>query len=531
MTSWPGAVGTTVSEGQPAPLSPEDADTQEALEQTPEVPWLGLHPMSVVVNLIPRTWKTLRGLWPLALVILVGGGGAEDFQIADLGWIGLFMLSGVGSTLIHYFTLRYRVAGGKLQIKQGLLNRQARVIDPARIQNVSQVRNVFHNLTGLVEVRLETAGDTRTEGLLSALSVDQAEALISELQRVRGEQRVQADPDAPEPPPLLELGIGELLAFGLSRASVGLVAVVLAVGLELLPILSPQDTAQTLESLSPVAAAGFLMLTLVVSWLGSALLSVVRHFSFTLRREQDPDPRKTALSSREGLFTTRRVRVPLGKVQLLMVEEPVLRRAMGFGTLNVETAGLGSVQEGVKLAELVVPMVDRDELPALAREALPALEIDPWTHALQPAHPRALWRMLVSGFFQGSLYSALACWLLPGGVWWLGLGVLPMILLARVLDWRAQGWLVTPQVVVARRGFWRRRTWVLSREKLQSVHLAQGLLMRWHGLGRLAVRVAGSQVVLPDISWDLAASLLDELKPAPAGALVPSEPGLEGGEG
>jgi hypothetical protein len=39
--------------------------------------------------------------------------------------------------------------------------------------------------------------------------------------------------------------------------------------------------------------------------------------------------------------------------------------------------------------------------------------------------------------------------------------------------------------------------------------------MRFHGLGRLAVRVAGSQVVLPDIGWDQADALLDELRPLP----------------
>lgn len=496
---------------------PELTEALESLEldEPEEVAWRGLHPASLIVNLLPRTWKTLIGMWPLLLLVIVGGTGAGDFAIADFAWVGLFLLSGFGSTLVHYLTLRYRVKGGKLEIKQGLLNRQARIIDPARIQNVGEVRNIFHNLTGLVEVRLETAGDARTEGLLSALSVQDAKELILALEAARGRAPREEAADAEQAPPILVLGVGELLAFGLSKASAGLVAVVLAVGLEVMPLISPEETASTLENLSPVAAFGGLLLTLVVSWLGSASLSVIRHFRYTLRREPDQDPRQVALSSKEGLFTTKRMRVPLGKVQMILVDEPVLRRAMGFGTLNVETAGLGSVQEGVSAAELVVPMVDREELPALAQVALPGLDVDPWAVTLNPAHPRALYRMMVAGTLQGLGLTALAAWLLPGWFALLALGVLPVVWLTRVLDWRAQGWLVTPDVVLSRRGFWRRRTWVMSRDKLQSVHLAQGPLMRFHGIGRLAVRVAGSQVVLPDIGWDQADALLDELRPLP----------------
>ncbi len=86
-------------------------------------------------------------------------------------------------------------------------------------------------------------------------------------------------------------------------------------------------------------------------------------------------------------------------------------------------------------------------------------------------------------------------------------------MLGAALDWRLQGWLVTDRVVVARRGFWRRSTWLVPREKLQSVHLVQGPLMRLHGLGRLVLRVAGSQVVMPDLSFGASSGLLAQLSP------------------
>lgn len=489
------------------PLTDDTAELELDDPDELEIPWRGLHPASIVVNLIPRTWKVLSGFWPLFLAVLIGSGSFSGIGVETLGWVLLFLGSGAISTLIHYITLRYRIHAGKLEIRQGLLNKQARIIDPARIQNVGLIRNVFHRVSGLVEVRIETAGDARTEGLLSALHEDDATRLMEVLGELRGGSS-HVNGEQIEIEPLLKLGPGELLAFGLSRARAGLVVVVAVVAIELLPFLTPEQTEATLDTANPAVIAGFLLLAFALSWAGSALLAVIRHHGFHLVEDAG------RLRSSEGLLTERKVEIPLGKVQLVLADEPVVRRLMGFGTLSVETAGLGSVQEGITAAELVVPMVDRTELAGVVRAAIPQTEVDPWRDRLAPAHPRALWRMVIAGFAKWCVVAVpIAVAWPPWGLLALALPVLSIF--ANVLDWRYQGWLVTPGVIIARRGFWRRRTWVLARDKIQSVHLVQGPFMRWHGLGRLAVSVAGSQVVLPDVGWPVAEGLLDELKPMP----------------
>jgi putative membrane protein len=482
--------------------------------ELPVLPWRGLHPASVVVNLIPRTWRVLVGFWPLLLAIALGVGTADGFSADSLLWILLFIGSGAFSTIVHFMTLRYRIHEGRLEIKQGLLNRQARTIDPARIQNVGLVRNVFHRWAGLVEVRVETAGGVRTEGLLSALAEDDARQLMAALDTLRGRAR-PAEGQADQTTPLLALGFGELIAYGLSRGRVGLVAGLFWVGWEVMILLSPEQTELALDKTSPVVLGGLVLLALAASWGASGLMSLMRHYGFSLFLDED----EGRLRSQEGLFTERKVEIPVRKVQLVGTDEPWIRRLMGFGTVSVETAGLGSVREGVAAAELVVPMVDRDELIRIVRAAIPEATVDPWRDKLAPAHPRALYRMIVAGLVKWTLLGgvvAVVLWTQHGpGLAWLGLALPIVSIPANILDWRYQGWLVTGDVVVARRGFWRRRTWILARDKLQSVHLVQGPLMRLHGLGRLAVRVAGSQVVLPDIGFSVAESLLDELRPTP----------------
>jgi uncharacterized membrane protein YdbT with pleckstrin-like domain len=111
---------------------------------------------------------------------------------------------------------------------------------------------------------------------------------------------------------------------------------------------------------------------------------------------------------------------------------------------------------------------------------------------------------------------------------WGGLAIVlvPLGLVTAALDYRAQGWLLTPDVLIAREGFWTRHLRVLARGRVQSADVVQGLLLRRWGLARLAVRVAGSVVVLPAMSWDDALALQAELMRGVRTAAVPVRPAV-----
>ena len=476
-----------------------------------EPPWRSLHPASLAVNLLPQAWRTVRGGWPL-LVALFFGGSSMGVEVFDLSLLIAFFAVALSRTTVHFLTLRYRVHSGRLEIRHGLVNRQARALDPARIQNVSLNRNLFHRVSGLVEVRVETAGDASTTGMLSALSTAEARRLQAELDAlvgaapVPGEERAPgAPPGAPSPSPLVETGVLELLAYGLSRRTVGTVAVITAVGMELLGRLGPEGAAQARWAAQPRVLAAAILLAFAGSWVWSAGTAIFRHWGFTLRRTGE------RLHTREGLATIRSVEIPLRKVQIVQVVEPLLRRLMGYGSVLVETAALGFADGQLRQAEGVVPMVEHEELPGIVRAAAPLTDVDPWNMTLMPAHPRALYRAVVQRLLRLAVVCGGVAWIVdPLGAWaFVGLVLAPPL---AWLDWRWQRWAVTPQAVVARRGFLTRRTWVIARDKLQSVHVHQTMLMRWHRLGRVEVRVAGTEVSLPDVHIEQALDILDRLR-------------------
>ena len=483
----------------PKPPAPDDLPMDAPTEQVED--WKRLHPASLAVNLVPRAWRTLRAAWPLLIALLIGSGGL-GMRAADLLFLLLFAGLSMWNTFVHWMTLRYRMNGARLEIKSGLLNRQSRTIDPARIQNMELVENLFHKFAGLVELRIETAGGTSTEGLLSALSVAEARALRTRLAGVGS--IAQEDETAPEAEPILAMSLAEILAYGISRRTIGTVAILTAVGLEATGSLDPSG----MEELASFAGPGMLIAAFLIafagSWVLSAGASFFTHYDFKLMRTGD------SIKTISGLTTKRRVEIPLAKVQLVRADEPLMRRMMGYGTIEIETAGLG-VQDGeVRQAEGMVPMVEQDDLGAIVQTAAPRVGTDPWTTQLKPAHPRALWRAATAGSIQAFII-AVPAFIFLDVMGWVALALIPLSVVNAWFDWNWQGWLVTDNAIISRHGFLNRQTYVLARDKLQSVHLVQGPLMRLHGLGRVVVRVAGSQVALPDISKEDAARVMATL--------------------
>ena len=503
-------------------VTPVPADLPRAAEpaasaERSETPWRQLHPLSVVVNLVPQAWRTVRGAWPLLLVLVLPGAAGGGVAIFDLSLLLLFFVMALARTLVHFTTLRYRVHAGRFEVRFGLLNRQARELDPVRIQNISLERNLFHRASGLVELRVETAGDGGTHGLLSALSMDAATELQDELQAlVRNAQGQGLEPlddetqeteEVERDGPLVSASLVELIAFGLSKRTIGTVAVLTAVGFELLSRMGPQGAEQLvwLQSQPSVLVAAFL-LAFAGSWVWSAVTSVARHWRFTLHRRGD------RLVSTEGLTTTRRVEIPVGKVQVVQIAEPWLRRAMGYASVLVETAALGFADGRVRQAEGVLPMVPGDALGTVLAALLPGRSEAALDGPLLPAAPRALWQSIVGRLLRYAILAGLFVALTRGVSWgWAAFAAVPLAVPFGYLDWRWQGWLVTEGAIVMRRGFFRRRTWVVARDKIQSVHVGQTLFMRWHRLGRVEVRVAGSAVPLPDLRLEDAHRIYDSL--------------------
>ena len=474
-------------------------------------PWRRLHPASVWVNALPRTLKSIAAMWWLLIPLFAQ---EDTARIGAIEVVLILVVFGTGlfSSFVHYSTLRYRVHENMLEIRYGLLNRRSRRLDPVRIQNLELIRNPLHKMSGLVELCVETAGEAREEGLLSALTESEALRLKNAIESARGRAPLQEE-DASEEP-VLTVSPVELAAYGISSSVLSYLMTVAALLVFVSAMMGDgaNDTplVGTIRVLHDELGTLFFpalgLLGISLTFLFSVGRAVVRHWGHRLVLSPD------GLRTEEGLFTRRNVEIPHKKVQVVKVREPFLRRLMGYGTMSVETAGLGSVKEGVFSAETAVPMVAHEEMLPAMKAALPQLDEDPWALELHPPARKALQRLRVVGLLRTlPAVLVLTVFFFPwGGLSFLAVG---WIWVVSAWEWRCEGWWIGEDHVIVQRGILLRDTRVLDRRKVQALHLHQGPIMGLHGIARLHILAADASVSLPDLEVSKAEAIMKALSP------------------
>ncbi|HSG40811.1 MAG TPA: PH domain-containing protein [Thermoanaerobaculia bacterium] len=505
-----------------------------------------LHPLSILFGLVRQT-RTILG--PGLLFLFLGsrsGGGwggrwggdwmGGDWQL----WAMLLVIPYTFVAVARYISFRYRYEATEMVVRTGLFFRNERHIPYARIQNLDAVRNVFHRLLGVVDVRVETGGAGEPEATMSVLPL----AAYEEMRRrvfegKAGEAAAPAEaaesvaPASASGRTLLHLPLRELLLCGfIENRGV----VLIATGFGLLWELGLADglmdrffddqasgravirdmTKALLGqggfpvgriALTLVAFLGLLLFIRLISMVGA----LVRLHGFRLTRSGED------LRTEYGLLTRVAATIPLPRIQTLTILEGPIHRLFGRASVRVETAGGGGGEgeEGsTKQREWLAPIIRRDELPAFLHEVLPEVDLAavPW----QALHPRAVRREFKSSMIVAVLVSLPFVVMLKGWV----LALLAVFaawayLHARLYVAHAR-WGVTEGAVLFRSGWLWRNVSVARFAKIQSVAIHESPFDRRAAMARVRVDTAGAgsvshRVDIPYLSRETARALHDLL--------------------
>ncbi len=337
----------------------------------------------------------------------------------DGGQIGLsgavVLLAGLAFGTASWWFTRYHVDAEEIRIESGVFVRRSRRIRIERLQAVEVQQPFLARAFGLAELTLETAGVGESEAKLAFLTHDEAVELRRLLlDRTEGDEPV---PTAVPEPLIYRADPGRLLASLLLRTGFAVAAGGTAFSVLLTPL-----GGRTIGAAVVFAALIGLASVLVRQFL--------TWYGFTLRETVQ------GLRIRSGLLSVRSQTVPAGRVQGVVLVEPMLWRLLGWARVDVTVAGVArGGEEEKQLVSALVPVAPRYEALALVRRLLAA---DPTAVELRPAPSRA--RRLD-----------------PIGQPVLGAG----------LD---------AALAVTCRGFFTTRTDVVPRHKIQSVDVRQGPL-------------------------------------------------------
>jgi len=487
-----------------------------------------LHPAILLL----RAWDAVRqAVFPLLFGVVVGN---RWFLV--LG--GVLFVAQLGYAVARYLTLEYVLTPDELRVREGLLERQERRIPLDRIQDLGFESTILRRVLGLVVVLVETASGRGVEARLDALSRADADHLREVLLAARSEQRVvpapapTGQPDDLAPPPLPpapepewvvhRATTAELLLRGITDLRLSAFFVTGFAAWQLADEFGFAAQVQGVASsfrdwlgqFSPVVLAAVLLaLLLSVMAFGVVTATVgnlVQFHGFTLSL------RGNVLQRRYGLLTTRSKTLPRARIQRVTVEQPWLRRLLGFAVVKADSAG-GSRSDGEDTTggwDVVVPLASVATADAMLPALLPGIE-----HESFDWH-RGSSRLVVRTALQGAL---LAAFVVPAAVAAAGpwgytlLAIVPLWALLGVLVWKNLGFARGQAFFALRHGVIGRHLAFVPTAKMQAVVVRQSLVGQLLGIADLTVYVAGgSPTRIPDILIADARRLAHELAAAAA---------------
>ncbi len=443
-------------------------------------------------------------------------------RIAGFLVIGLFTGSSTGAASLLGFLLiglvlvglwesaevrvyEYRLDADTFDISSGVVSRREREIPFDRIQNVDIAQNVLQRALGIAEVRLETAGGGgESEARLQYVSRQEATRLQELISKRKRGDVSERDPGASNDI-LFELDQRELGILGLTSANARLFGLVFGLFVIVSPVAAEQISPRLsiLLFLGPaVAVAG-----LVLLWVASGVQAVLRYYGFRLYRHDEE------LRYKRGLLQQYDGTIPLSKIQTLMVRENLLARAVGYGSLSIETAGYAPGQDDN--VESAVPIAKLDRVFELAR-TIEEIGEPEFTRPPKRARLRYVARYTIIVGLLTAVAGGIHLWTDAVPFWFAVAGVWVLVPPAAHLKWKNIGYSVGERYIISRVGFWTRRTTIVPYYRIQTVSSSQSVFQRRRDLATLTVDTAtsggfwGGDAVVPDIDSELTDQLREQ---------------------
>jgi putative membrane protein len=455
-----------------------------------------LHPLTLVLGLI----TSLRSLIIPAIPILLLG---NKFRWGGIGLFGLLLIGTAVTLLIRYFCFSYRIQGRELITREGLLERKERHIPLEQIHEIRIEQNVLHRVFDVVEAVIETAGAEGAEAKLSVLSRAEAERLRAAVAARSAAKKLKAEEAATTPPHerevIRKLSIRDLVLHGLTSnhllSALAILGAIWAFADDVLPdsiyaklgewlrVTAGEMFRQGLRAALLLLAAGLagaMIVGLVVSVIGS----VVKFFNYTLTRHGDE------LHRSYGLLTRRASSLPRHRLQVLKVEEGMIRRWFGLATLRADISGSKKEDsDDNKGRDVLLPIVQHDELDGLLAVFFPTLasEGSDW----KKVSPLAIRRGTKVGVILLVLFTIAISAALRSGWGLLLLLFAPLVYWLNVKSYEKFGYALGAQFFRTRQGVLGRATHIVPIEKSQVIVVRQSPFDRRLNLATLSVDTAG----------------------------------------
>lgn len=457
----------------------------------------------------------IKGAWPVLLVMFIR---LERINLAYLTIAVLALL--VLVSLFGYLSYRHTSfyideTSGEFILNRGVVNKQRVVVSLSRIQQVNINQDFIHKIFDIYSVGIETAGSTKSEATINAISGQVARELQARLLEIAGEADSITPNESELPPrrsnfhrndtnqhmldedqkPFIHIGLHSLFKIGITSRYLESVSLLAAFFYAIYSNVKDiwwsgeedeEELNNLLGSFFTLQAIGVLLGGFIVFILLFNLVrTVVTYYGFTIRQ------RRRSLIISYGLFNTKNTIINPSKVQLTKVTQNYFQKKMNLAQLSVHQPSSDIHLD--KKARITIPGCNQTE----------EQKIFAFIYGEQPEKGFSMapnWRKMIPALVVAILMPLLA-YLVVGFLTdlpaYLHAFAAAYVLVAAgmiYLSFRNLRLFVSPAFIIRQSGIWDITTEYLEPHKIQAISSRQ---MPWHrkrNIGHITLHTAGGDL-------------------------------------
>lgn len=461
----------------------------------------------ILVIYINQIYTALKISWILLFLILKDFSKVQkvvDAVYIYLGFAAILLFFLVRAYLI-YKNFQFKVSNEHFILKQGILKKSNTSIPFDRIQNINFKQQIVQQIIGVFEVSIETAGSSKTEIAIRALSLEKAKALKEYITKNNGLPKENAEIEIEKP--LLKIGVKELFKVSLTENHLQnlflFFALLLGLFNQLQQVFDSLGQTETLdgfieENTSAFSASIFIVLVATILLTVTALLSsFVRvfliHFNLSAYLKKD------AFEINQGLFTKKSIILKKQKIQNLTVSTNPLKRLIGINFITFKQAVSGKVQNKKKDKLIRIVGCKKDQVETIKSSLFDASEAENSTKKFPENYfKRRLF--LFTFLFLIIVYSSVFMLFTHFEILYSLLLVVPLVVFLIHKKVKKRFYKISDDMLLVGKGLLETHVTYLEIFKVQNIQMQQTIFQKRSNVADLILQTASGKIKIPCIN-------------------------------
>tara|TARA_B110000091_G_scaffold138804_1_gene148394 strand:+ start:1668 stop:3167 length:1500 start_codon:yes stop_codon:yes gene_type:complete len=306
----------------------------------------------IIVIYLNLLYKVLKAFWVFLFIFIQKFSKISETKLLyiylGLGMLLLFLLF---RAFLVFKNFQYKIENNHFILKSGILKKTNTSIPFDRIQNINFKQNLIQQFINVFEVNIETAGSSKAEISIKALSFKEANTLKNSI-TVHENNTINLEVSS-EQKPLLKINFLQLLKVSLTENHLQSLLLLFAILMgffqqisELFKGFGKREVLEDYISENTTSLGNNILLIIVfffvlilVSVISSIVRVYLRHFNLTVFVKNN------ALEIYQGLTTKKSILLKKEKVQHITVSHNPIKKKLGISFITFKQAISGKVKK------------------------------------------------------------------------------------------------------------------------------------------------------------------------------------------